>query len=279
MDKILVPLDFSEYSINALDFACQIARKTGKSIHALHVIDRPSDDMYNVSGIQGLDEERDHFYAKLVEASRNEMQKLIIQEKFNDVVIHRDVKIGNPTKEIIAQSENSKHDLVVMGTHGRSGLKNLLVGSNTDKVVRLASCPVISVKSNEFADAIHSIVFASDFAEVPAIFFDKLQKLQHLFNATLHLVKINTPSDFTTTRHDKGLIEQFVKKHGVEDYTINVYNWTNDEDGVICFAEDIMADIIAIGAQSRTGLGHLIRGSIAEDVVNHASRPVWTYRI
>jgi nucleotide-binding universal stress UspA family protein len=67
-----------------------------------------------------------------------------------------------------------------------------------------------------------------------------------------------------------------VQKHGLENYTMEIYNESTEEDGIIYFAEDIDADMIALATHGRTGLKHLLSGSIAEDVVNHAQRPVWT---
>ncbi|MDH5597867.1 MAG: universal stress protein, partial [Cyclobacteriaceae bacterium] len=60
------------------------------------------------------------------------------------------------------------------------------------------------------------------------------------------------------------------------NYTVNVYNAAYEDEGVIHFAEKIKADMIALGTHGRTGLQHLISGSIAEDIVNHAQRPIWT---
>jgi len=73
--------------------------------------------------------------------------------------------------------------------------------------------------------------------------------------------------------------EDFVEKYKFKDYTLNIYNDFIEEDGIIYYSEDIEADMIALGTHGRTGFMHLISGSIAEDVVNHAKRPVWTCRI
>ena len=71
----------------------------------------------------------------------------------------------------------------------------------------------------------------------------------------------------------------FVKENNISNYTLNIYNDKVEEDGIIFFAQDIDADLIAIATHGHTGLVHLLSGSIAEDVVNHAKRPVWTFRL
>ena len=72
-------------------------------------------------------------------------------------------------------------------------------------------------------------------------------------------------------------MEEFIAKHKLENCTYETYNHSNEEDGVLAYAEDVAADLIAIGTKQRRGLGHFLAGSIAEDVVNHAKVPVWTY--
>ncbi len=74
-------------------------------------------------------------------------------------------------------------------------------------------------------------------------------------------------------------IRTFVQKHHFENIKAEVYNSLSEESGIIEFADDIDADLIAMTTHGRTGLIHLITGSIAEDVVNHSKRPVWTYRV
>ena len=75
------------------------------------------------------------------------------------------------------------------------------------------------------------------------------------------------------------LMNEFVEKYDLDICTLNIYNDFIEEDGIIYFAQDIDADMIALATHGRSGLMHLLSGSIAEDVVNHAKRPVWTCRL
>lgn len=74
-------------------------------------------------------------------------------------------------------------------------------------------------------------------------------------------------------------MEEFVKEHQLENYSMEVFNSSSEEEGIIEFAEDSNADLIAMATHGRTGFLHLLSGSIAEDVVNHAKRPVWTMKV
>ncbi|MEQ9304194.1 MAG: universal stress protein, partial [Marinoscillum sp.] len=168
-------------------------------------------------------------------------------------------------------------DLVVMGTSGASGAEEFLVGSNAERMVRFSTAPVITVGGSSSLEAVNDIVFASNFHEVPAEFVTHVKNLQSVFGAKLRLVKINTPASFTTTRHDNKQMEDFIAKNNITNCTFETYNDSNEEEGVLAYAEDIDADMIAIGTKQRRGLGHFLSGSIAEDVVNHAKVPVWTF--
>jgi nucleotide-binding universal stress UspA family protein len=74
-------------------------------------------------------------------------------------------------------------------------------------------------------------------------------------------------------------MNEFVQKYQLTNYTFTVYDDNTEEDGIIHFAEEINADIIAVATHGRTGLAHLLSGSIAEDIVNHANRPVLTFNL
>ncbi|NJN28249.1 MAG: universal stress protein [Cyclobacteriaceae bacterium] len=145
--------------------------------------------------------------------------------------------------------------------------------------MRHAKCPVLTVKSKIDIANIKNIVFATNFKEEDSHVADELKKLQEVFRAKLHLVCVNTPTNFETNRKIMANAEKFVKENEITDYTLNIYCDKVEEDGIIFFAQDTKADLIALATHGRSGLLHLLSGSIAEDVVNHAKRPVWTFRL
>ena len=93
------------------------------------------------------------------------------------------------------------------------------------------------------------------------------------------MVWVNTPNNFERDKLTKIRMRQFIEKHKIQNCTVNIYSDITEEDGIISFAEDKNADMIAMITHGRTGFAHLIAGSIAEDVVNHTKRPVLTYSI
>ena len=143
--KILVPSDFSESSDNALKEAVDIAEKFGSSIVLLHVI---SSDMVqyadhyclNADLMQQIEEDS-------IKASRQKLEKEV-----NNISASRGVEIvfdlqrGVPSETILAERKRVGADLIVIASHGRTGLKKLLLGSVAEKVVRNAECQVMVVK-------------------------------------------------------------------------------------------------------------------------------------
>lgn len=286
MKKILVPTDFSEQSGFAIDLACQIAKKSGGRVTVMHVLDNTGlfdysagsstyPMMGNPAGID-LDQK---FLESLYANAEEKCEQFTSPYESEGFEVIRKIKVGNAFYYITEEIKEEQIDLVIMGSKGASGVEEVLIGSNTEKVVRHAKCPVLTVKSRLLIKNVNDIVLATSFSEDDLHVTDELRKLQDIFNAKLHLVRVNTPNNFETTRKIMERANAFVKENGLSNYTINIYNDKVEEDGIIFFAQDINADMIALATHGHSGLVHLLSGSIAEDVVNHAKRPVWTFRI
>lgn len=278
MNRILVPYDFSEVATNALNFAAELAQKTpGSSVTVINVIEQPTPETFKTMGVSEADPMENLFISKMIGMIEGKMETLMADSIYRNIDLKYKIVLGNPFKEISQEIVSSQVELVVMGTTGSSGAEEFFVGSNAERMVRFSKCPVITLREYESLDDIKKIVFASNFEEVPMEFVDRIKKLQAALGAHINLVKINTPSSFTSTREDKQLMEGFISKYVMTDCSYETYNFSNEEDGVVAYAEDVEADLIAIGTKQRRGLGHFLSGSIAESVVNHAKVPVWTF--
>jgi nucleotide-binding universal stress UspA family protein len=286
MKRILVPTDFSEQAGFAMDLACQIARMTRSELVVLHVLDytglfdfSAGSSAYPLMGnVAGLDLDQE-FMETLYRNAEEKCAKFLRNYKTEDLQITKKIKIGSAFHYITAEINEEKTDLVIMGSKGSSGFEEVLIGSNTEKVVRHARCPVLTVKTKINVNDVKDIVFATSFKEEDTHVAEEVKKLQEVFKAKLHLVRVNTPNNFEPTRAVMDRANIFIKENNISNYSINIYNDKVEEDGIIFFAQDINADLIALATHGRSGLLHLISGSIAEDVVNHAKRPVWTFRL
>jgi nucleotide-binding universal stress UspA family protein len=278
MKKILVPTDFSKISINAVEVAVEIAKKSSAEITLLHVVEQASSSSFSVTGEWHQENWADKLYTvKLLEKSKAQLEKLVLDPKFDAVKITGELRVGNAFHGMRTIITENKVDLVVMGTSGRSGAVDTVIGTNTERVVRHAKCPVLSINKKPVKVDFKNIVYATAMHKDEEIFSRMVKKTQQLYNSTVHLVRINTPGDFQRDYIVKDYMERFAKKLGLKNYTINVFNDITEEDGIIYFAESIDADLIAMATHGRTGFAHVLAGSIAEDVVGHSKRPVLTF--
>jgi nucleotide-binding universal stress UspA family protein len=218
------------------------------------------------------------FFKEMVESRKRQFKELEETYKADHFSLHTKIIIGNAFKGISEAIGEAKPDLVVMGSNGASGLEEVLIGSNTEKIVRTALCPVITIKGETDVNAIKKVVFASDFRDSAEEVASRIKKIQNLFEPQFYFLIVNTPGNFETSRDSILRIKAFVKKHNFENIKTEIYNSLTEESGILEFADDIEADLVAMTTHGRTGLLHLITGSIAEDVVNHSKKPVWTYR-
>jgi nucleotide-binding universal stress UspA family protein len=110
-------------------------------------------------------------------------------------------------------------------------------------------------------------------------FIHHLTELQELLDATLHVVVINTPYNMKRSKYEQSELDEFARHYRLKNFTLNVRGDFTEEAGIAGFADEIHADMIALGTHGRRGLAHLFAGSIAEHVVNHLACPIWTCRL
>jgi nucleotide-binding universal stress UspA family protein len=278
MKKILVPCDFSKQAIDAFRFALDIAEKSKGEIHVLNVVELPI--MHDTVLMPVLSFEAD-FLKELQKKAVSRFEKLTEKYPHRKVTTKTKVVMGATSFMIQEYIKKHRMDLVVMGTHGASGIREFVLGSNTEKIVRNASVPVIAVKKYPRPGSIKDIVFANDLNDTDILkdLVSEVKELQAFFRATLHVVKVNTPVSFTQDAITDQKLKDFSAKYSLKNYTLNIYNDLYEETGVINFTHKIKADMIVMGTHGRKGLVHAVSGSLAEDIVNHVDCPIWTYTI
>lgn len=144
LKRILVPTDFSDFSQVALRYGCEFAAKFGAELHLLHVIDNPAPPASEDWG-KTLDEYR----RDLEECAGNELQELDLNPLPDRKRVVDNIRYGSALLEIILHARENEIDLIVLGTHGRTGLAHVFLGSVAEKVVRKSPCPVLTVRHPE----------------------------------------------------------------------------------------------------------------------------------
>jgi nucleotide-binding universal stress UspA family protein len=147
-ELILVPTDMSVYSLAALQYAQVVARMFKASLMLVHVFEPGEPAAVNDASKQA--ESREDLEKRL----RHILSKLLIDNKLVEHSIRIEIRYGSPAHQIVKTAKAVDADLIVMSTHGRTGLRHVMLGSVAEKVVRFSSCPVLTVKPEEFRELV-----------------------------------------------------------------------------------------------------------------------------
>ncbi|GGG49053.1 universal stress protein [Bizionia arctica] len=288
MKTILVPTDFSETANYALEVAVQLSKKTNSKLVLLHMLEikdhllpsvSETNDVINPILSSGGNPPAAVFYMKLAHKNFEALR----EHKFLEGVTYEEA-IQNHLNfnEINTTAKKYQADIIVMGSHGATGLKEVFVGSHTEKVVRSSEIPVIVIKNKHLDFNVKNLVFVTDLKT------DTLSTLKKAFafckqlDAKLYLLHINTPGDaFMTSNDIDEKINHLVKEAGFDPnkFEVQKYNDRDIEKGIINFSKSIGADLIAIPTHARRGLAHFFNHNLSEEMVNHFDIPVITFKI
>lgn len=274
MKKILVPTDFSDQAENALKVAAQLAKKHNSEIYLLHVLEIPMHEVDALSSYNNLPEAV--YFMKL---AHKQFVKLKENDYLKGIKLHETVEFHEIFKGVFQVCKKQDIDLVIMGSNGSSGLREMLIGSNTEKVVRTSKTPVLVIKNKHESFHINDFVFASDFKDESKLPYKKATEFAKVSNAKMHLLMVNTPNKFLTSSIANKRMSTFTNNFNFKNFTTNIYNDENIEKGILNFSSSINADLIGMSTHGRQGISHFFNGSISEDLVNHAKRPVITFKI
>lgn len=276
MKTLLVPTDFTEYADFALEVAASISKKTGAKIYLLNVIDkiyRKEDGSYNRYEDVTLNGITEH---KEVDKRFNERKK---KYQLQDVELLKESQFDTVYGSILKYGDQYKADLIIMGAYGNSGSEESFIGSNTERVMRNSSIPVLTIKQRYENFNINNIVFASLFLSEAKRIFPKLKSLAELFNSKIHLLKVITPARFERTPIAIALMNKFAAEFNLKDYTVNLYADNSVEGGIINFSNEVEADIIAITTHGKRRLTYLINGNLTDEVVNESAKAILSFRV
>ena len=292
IERILVPLDFSPASTEALDYAVWLAKQFHAAIHLVHVY--PPDEASSVPGaghlllqsaeaIERLNEELTGIHRKHVSTFRPE---------------NCHVRVGRADQGIIGLAREIDADLIALSTRGHSGLKHLLLGSTAERVVRNAPCPVLvarkrkqRTKANREVFAVRTILVPTDFSQCALAGAEYAAFLARTLNATLRLfhamypytnyvfvdragVRLSGLAEAVeeTARQEMDTLKQMDFLRGLLVQTELLPGLAVDE--ICAAAGEPDVDLIVTSTHGRTGLKHALIGSVAEHVVRYAERPV-----
>ncbi|GAB3572248.1 universal stress protein [Hymenobacter daeguensis] len=288
MKNILVPTDFSAEAHHAFEVAVRLAARTGGCVWLLHAIELPETATFSTYGgpVGGTElpnsstSLEDVYVVKLLQATRARLHRLVAEaaETAPGVPVKDMVQATRLPEAIESVIRHQGIDLVVIGAQGHSATEHFFFGSNTERLVRTAPCPVLAVKHPAGAFEVRTLVFPSDFSPEADRAVPEVRRLQALFpEATLHLLCVIAHADRAEAALDT--IAAFAHRHHLGRYEPAVLTASSPSAGIPRYAQQVQADLVLLPTHGRTGLSRFLQASIAENVATHAFPPVLTFQL
>ncbi|MDQ2792888.1 MAG: universal stress protein [Bacteroidota bacterium] len=280
MKNILVATDFSPESHNAFLVAVQLAQHTGGQLTLLHVLEALEESgggFSTVGSPVGTDSINQIFSIKLIEATKHRLNALAAeaQRLAPDVPVHEVVEVARVGEGILAAIKHHASDLVVLGARGHGAMEHFFVSSTTERLIRLAPCPVLTVKHPHADYEVKHLVFPSDFSAEATRALAGLRAVRAAFpDATLHLLHVAGGAGGHLALQQ---LRAFAEQHQLGECETAEIDAGRTSTGIEDYAKNIGADLVVIPTHARSGLSHFLQASIAETVATHAFPPVLTY--
>jgi len=280
MQNILVPTNFSPQAHHAFELALQLAHRTGGHITLLHVVDAPkTSGMVTSGGVASNSSFEGVFMVQLLQRTKRRMHELLdeVAQKWPKVPVQDRIATGSVDEAVLEVIREQHIDLLVIGTEEHSPTTHLFTpDSHAERLVRLAPCPVLTVKHPAPEFVLHSIVFASDFSPEADRALSSLLQLTAAFpEATLYLLDVVTSANEAPAALER--IHAFAKRHELKAYQHEVFNAPQVQAGIPNYAARTHADLVVMLTHAHTGLGHLLHHNLAENVAVRAAAPVLTF--
>lgn len=297
---ILIPTDFSRYADYAVAYAQMLAKGTEGAVHFVHVVDERYMDM--ISGMEGAyasSADTATSIESLIKHAEEQMRKLMHRADAMGLKASDHICRGRPSEEIVRVAEEIGADLIVMATHGRSGLDRLVLGSTCEKLIRRSTVPVLAIKhpSHDQIDtkadamAFKNVLCPCDFSDFSHLAVPYAAELCRQFGAKLTLAHVVdtwldypefTPSvEFANSPHlieeaQKSLAKLAGEQEGL-DVSVKV------ESGIphrklLDIVDEKDIDLLVMTTHGRSGIPHFLLGSITEKMIRMANCAVMTIR-
>ncbi len=292
--NILVATDFSPIARNAFDTALRIARATGARMTLAHVV--PSQVVIHAGLPVGIRSEVVRMSRALLEKDRRRLEKLVAAARRARVRAGGAMHEGDPSGELLRIVAATKPDVIVIGTHGRGGAAHLLLGSVAEKVVRVATCPVLVVKKKPPPrGSVLAALDASPMAPAVAAAGAAIAKRLRVRLQVVHAIPgtETLPEPFMAglgtrawrqiaaigRRRAAEEIGRVLAKARVRLASRDV--WIREgrpQDVIVEAARKAKPGLVVVGTHGRRGLARVFLGSVAEAVARHAAAPVLVVR-
>ncbi len=268
MKNILVPVDFSDTSKNAFQYALAYAEKTQADIHLLHVFNSPL-DVANPAILLSLGEQEERI---------NESLKKMITDHLptqSNVSVTFEAKLGFAVDELIKLSSTDEVDLIIMGTMGEHIALEKVFGTVSSDVSQKASCPVMLIPPNIKFGEIKDILFASDYTATEGQVLDNILKFAKTFDSALHFVHVNNQPDSLDTSPEELIFEKvFASKDPDTPMYFAEVNDISVVDGLNKYIQNHQIDLLTVVTQKRSFWERIFHKSTTKRMVLNSEIPL-----
>lgn len=267
MKKILVPTDFSDCANSAAEAAILLGKRSGASLYFLHLaVDKSGPGHVPGGSATHVDSS--------VGQARYKLDELVKHAESEGVLAKSELVIGNGQERIEDFIETLGIDWLVMGSHGATGIREAIIGSKTQHVIRHIKVPSLVVKRELSQPSISNIVFASTFKDDVSEALTVTANFAKIWNSTVHLLFVNMVEHLIDEDIARMMMMKQAEKHPEVRFTFNITDTNDEEFGISEFAAKINGDLIAVAMESKGALRRLLNPSLTEKLINHSSLPV-----
>jgi nucleotide-binding universal stress UspA family protein len=272
--KILIPTDFSVQAEFAYLMVKKLEEKTAIDIHFLHVLNVPDTVTMDSKGdIQTCGEIDVNFVVKQKEIAIRKLENLKVLYG-NHINVH--LVLGKTTDAILDFSNANSFDLIVMGTKGSSGIKEILSGSEAQIIARRSKIPLLSLMCDRSDLQIQNVLLVHNFSNPKKEGLGLMHKLIKAFNTKIHFLQITSGQVESEMGSVEADMEKFAVLNGIDNYQCHLINDKDVENGVVHYNQMNNMDIICIGTHGKGGLFHQ---SATEKLINHLFKPIISFHL
>lgn len=270
-NNILIPVDFGEQSMIAIDQSYNIARMANAEINLLHVIDNTP-----MWGLFSGKEQTD-----MMQRIESKLQALALDvHNKSGLKVNTIIEKGKLVDIIIEKSDKLKSEFIIVGTKSTQDFVDRIVGSNALRMIREAKCPVITIKGTTHREGCKNIVLPLDLTK------ETREKVAHAihfakyFGSTIHAATMSSSTDSYMVNRLKMQLTQvadFIKKEGIECKTQFLFTESGNTDmskALLDFSHRIEADLLIIMTQQETAVIKYMIGSLAKQIIHNSDIPV-----
>jgi nucleotide-binding universal stress UspA family protein len=266
MKKIIVPIDFSDESINGLELAIMISSKTRANIQLVYVMKKSAD-------FSQVSQEEELRFAK---SGLNDLQVKYEHKLAKGVVLSNIVKRGKIYDEIVEQAESFEDSVIVVSTHGASGFEEFFIGSNAFRIITASERPVIAIRHGVVPKSFRRILMPIDYTQDTRQKVPYTAELAKVFDSQVHLVAVTGGKDQELIQKIKSWTNQaaeYLAESGIETITSS-RTGENIADMVIDYAKTEKIDLVSIMTDQGTSISNFIIGNNAQQLLSKSPVPV-----